>query len=712
MVALRPYQSDAIVAVERELASLRSTMIVMATGTGKTVVFAEFARRFVATGGRALIVAHRGELLDQAAAKLRDLGLRASIDRAGDVASTNAPVVIGSVQTLRGKRLERHAPDAFGMIVIDECFPAGTTIDGRPIESIRVGDLVSSFDGRSIVKRPVRRLFVSRPNAMVRITIAGRVVHATAGHPFLTSDGWIPAIDLHGRRVGVCAWMVDRGSDRHEDAQKLRLSELLQDRHRRADAEDRDRSGWSQPWPDPSQETGSQKGEASRWAWVDRVEVLQPTGDGTFGGVCPDGFVYNFEVEETHTYVANGFIVHNCHHAPAASYRRIVDRFPSAKVLGVTATPDRGDGGAMGKVFESVAFRYELRGAIGDGWLAPIVARRINVEGIDLRRVRMHHGDLDQSELSAAMTDERALHEVVAPLVEQAGDRLTIVFGVDVAHAHRLAEVINRHRPRSAMAVDGSAKPAERAAALAMFADGRVRFLVNCALFTEGFDEPSIACVAVARPTMSRALYCQMIGRGTRKHPGKADCLVLDFVGNSRHRLAGPEDALAGRDLTEAEKRAAAEMMADEQRELGAVLDHAADEARNVLSRRKIALLVHYRATEIDPYLGRLSVPDSPWAREPASSSQIDAIERAGLARPPEGLTKGEASAILGGIQAQRQLGSATVPQRRLLAKFKLDVGGMTFDRANELIAALKRGSWKPWSIQHEPEFSRRKAVP
>ncbi len=317
-VQLRPYQTAAVEAVEREFAAgKKRTLLVLPTGCGKTVVFSEVAAREVADGVRVLVLAHRAELLEQANNKLRAAGVHAEIEQGQRRASSRAPVVIASVQTLRGKRLERYARDAFGLIIVDEA-----------------------------------------------------------------------------------------------------------------------------------------------------------------------------------------------HHRIAKSYGAIADHFVTARELGVTATADRADGAGLGKVYESVAYTYEIRAAIRDGFLAPIRARRILVDGLDLSAVRTHHGDFDQGELAQVFVDEKALHGVVAPLIELVQRRRTLVFAVDVAHAHALADMINRYKPASAIAIDGSAKPAEREAAISLFRAGTFQFLVNCALLTEGFDAPSIECVALVRPTQSRALYC------------------------------------------------------------------------------------------------------------------------------------------------------------------------------------------------------------
>ena len=247
-------------------------------------------------------------------------------------------------------------------------------------------------------------------------------------------------------------------------------------------------------------------------------------------------------------------VVDEAHHATAKSYRNIIDHFGGARVLGVTATPDRGDKQGLKAVFESAAYVYEIRDAIRDGWLVPIVQRQVIVESLDLSKVAVRAGDFADGELEDQLCQERALHEVAVPTLEQSGSRPTVVFTAGVAQARALAEVLNRYRDGSAVALSGETHPEERRKSVEAFKAGAVQYLVNCALFLEGFDAPLCACVAMARPTKSRALYAQAIGRGTRIlglsleesiANGKRDLLVLDFVGNSStHSLVSVADVL------------------------------------------------------------------------------------------------------------------------------------------------------------------------
>lgn len=319
---LRPYQEEAVRAVLGALRDNPSTLLVLPTGCGKTITFAEITRRVVVNNARVLILAHRGELLTQAADKIQQYAgskIRCQVEQAGERASLKSDVVCASVQSMVG-RLSRWPSDHFKIVIIDEA-----------------------------------------------------------------------------------------------------------------------------------------------------------------------------------------------HHATATTYRKILAHFSGARVLGVTATPDRGDGVGLRNVFSTVAYEYGIQEAIKAGYLSPIRQKTIMVEGLDLRAVRRNRGDLSLADLEAQLMQDASLHGVVGPLLAERGDRPTILFATTVAHARALAELINQYVGGSkltAEAVDGTATQHERDRVVGSFVRGELPILVNCALFTEGFDAPPTACVAIARPTSSRALYC------------------------------------------------------------------------------------------------------------------------------------------------------------------------------------------------------------
>lgn len=256
-------------------------------------------------------------------------------------------------------------------------------------------------------------------------------------------------------------------------------------------------------------------------------------------------------------------IVDECHHAPAQGYRDILAHFACARVLGVTATADRMDGASLGNVFDVCAFRYGIAEAVRDGVLVPARGIQITVEGMDLSKVRQriavdvdasnvpgaerHVKDLHPKDLGRAAIAPEAVEGVVGPLLELAGERRTIVFAVDKKHARAIAKSICARHPGAARSVDSSMRSKDRAETIAAHARGEYQFLVNCMLLTEGYNDPAIECVAIARPTQSRVFYAQAVGRALRLFAGKTEGLLLDFVGVScAFKLVGPEDVLAG----------------------------------------------------------------------------------------------------------------------------------------------------------------------
>lgn len=233
------------------------------------------------------------------------------------------------------------------------------------------------------------------------------------------------------------------------------------------------------------------------------------------------------------------------HHTPAPTWKRIATHYRCPRV-GFTATADRADGKALGEVFDEIAYEMDMLTATETGLVVPLVQRIVTVDELDISRVKIRsaHGDLDQGELSNLLTKIKALQGVAVPLLDHAGTRRTLAFAVTIEHAVALAEQLNRIRPGAARATWG--EDPQRHEALAAFRRGDFQILVNVDLLREGFDDPEVSCVAMARPTASRLLYAQSVGRGTRLHASKSDCLVMDFVGNAeRHDLMTSFDLFA-----------------------------------------------------------------------------------------------------------------------------------------------------------------------
>ncbi|THA31765.1 DEAD/DEAH box helicase [Streptomyces sp. A1277] len=237
-------------------------------------------------------------------------------------------------------------------------------------------------------------------------------------------------------------------------------------------------------------------------------------------------------------------IVDECHHAAAATYRKVLDHFGAWRgvpVAGFTATMTRGDGG-LGEVWQDVVFTLDILEMIGDGYLCDVRGRRVTVAGLDLDAVKTRNGDLADGQLGQALDDSGAAATIAAAYTEHAADRPGVVFTPTVATAQSMAAAFTA-AGISAAPIWGDMPRDQRAQELARYKSGAVQVLTNCMVLTEGFDAPWTSCVVVARPTKSPGLYCQMVGRGLRLHDGKRDALVLDVVGAStRHKLASIVD--------------------------------------------------------------------------------------------------------------------------------------------------------------------------
>jgi ATP-dependent helicase IRC3 len=209
---------------------------------------------------------------------------------------------------------------------------------------------------------------------------------------------------------------------------------------------------------------------------------------------------------------------------------------PDKLLLGVTATPSRADAAGLEWTFEQVTYEKSLRYMIERGYLVPPVGYAVDT-GIDLDTVKVIGGDFQQKGLAAIVNTPERNAAIVRAWHEHAAGASTLVFGVDVQHAKDLAAMYAGHGI-TALALDGTSTPEDRAAGLERFRAGELRVLTNCGLFTEGTDLPMIGCVVMARPTKSATLFSQMIGRGLRLFAGKTRCVVIDGVDNStRHSL-------------------------------------------------------------------------------------------------------------------------------------------------------------------------------
>lgn len=511
---LRPYQQQARDRIHAEWdAGHTRTLLVLPTGTGKTIVFASVAADQVRAGDRVLILAHRGELLEQAADKLqRSTGLVSAVEKAESTCLDSwFRVVVGSVQTLqRTARLERFPQDYFGTIIIDEA-----------------------------------------------------------------------------------------------------------------------------------------------------------------------------------------------HHAITDGYRRILDYFSGAKVLGVTATPDRGDMRNLGEVFDSLAYEYKLTDAIKEGYLCKIMAQTIPLQ-LDITSVTMSGGDYAVGDLGTAL--DPYLEQIAAEMAVRCKDRKTVVFLPLIKTSQKFRDLLNAHGFRAAE-VNGQSE--DRREVLADFDAGKYNVLCNSMLLTEGWDCPSVNCVVVLRPTKVRSLYSQMVGRGTRLSPGKTDLLLLDFLWmTDRHELCRPADLVC-------EDRAVARQMTEHLAETGCpedIEEAAAQASEDVVAQREEALAKQLeeqrrkKAKLVDPLQYEMSiqaedlagyVPAFGWEAGPPSEQQTAALEKLGIL-PDAVESAGKAALLLDRLNKRRDEGLTTPKQIRCLEKYGFQhVGTWSFEAARHMIDRIAAQGWR-----------------
>ena len=511
---LRPYQQQARDRIHAEWdAGHTRTLLVLPTGTGKTIVFASVAADQVRAGDRVLILAHRGELLEQAADKLqRSTGLVSAVEKAESTCLDSwFRVVVGSVQTLqRTARLERFPHDYFGTIIIDEA-----------------------------------------------------------------------------------------------------------------------------------------------------------------------------------------------HHAITDGYRRILDYFSGAKVLGVTATPDRGDMRNLGEVFDSLAFEYKLTDAIKEGYLCKIMAQTIPLQ-LDITSVTMSGGDYAVGDLGTAL--DPYLEQIAAEMARRCKSRKTVVFLPLIKTSQKFRDLLNTYGFRAAE-VNGQSD--DRRQVLADFDAGKYNVLCNSMLLTEGWDCPSVDCVVVLRPTKVRSLYSQMVGRGTRLSPGKTDLLLLDFLWmTDRHELCRPADLVC-------EDRTVARQMTETLAESGCpedIEEAAAQASEDVVAQREEALAKQLeeqrrkKAKLVDPLQYEMSiqaedlagyVPTFGWEAGPPSEQQTAALEKLGIL-PDAVESAGKAALLLDRLNKRRDEGLTTPKQIRCLEKYGFQhVGTWSFEAARHMIDRIAAQGWR-----------------
>ena len=407
-------------------------------------------------------------------------------------------------------------------------------------------------------------------------------------------------------------------------------------------------------------------------------------------------------------------VIDEAHHVLSDGYQRVLEHFSSAQVLGVTATPDRGDMRNLGSVFESLAYEYTLPRAIREGYLSPIKAQTIPLD-LDLRNVGVSGGDFKAGELGSAL--DPYLEQIAEEMAAVCMERKTVVFLPLIQTSRKFRDILNQ---RGFRAAEVNGESADRAEVLAAFDRGEYNVLCNSMLLTEGWDCPSVDCIVVLRPTKVRSLYCQMIGRGTRLHPGKEYLLVLDFLWHTeRHELCRPACLIAGSDevarkmtenleaagepvdLEAAEEQAQSDVVAQREEALARQLSEMRGRKRKLVDPLQFEMSI--QAEDLAGY-----VPAFGWECAPPSEKQVQALEKQGIF-PDEIENAGKAALLLNKLALRRAEGLTTPKQIRFLeGRGFRHVGTWSFDSARKLIDRIAASGWRvPRDITpatYEPE--------
>jgi len=615
-LTLRPYQSDILDAVRRSFATgHRAPLVQSACGSGKTAMFAYMAQSSQRRGKTIWFLVHRRELMDQTIATFERFNIPLDTIR------------IGMVGTVANHPERWPRPD---FIIFDECFPAGTVVDNRAIETINTGDTVSSYNHNTeTVERRIATHIFKKPVPDRLVRINGSLV-CTPNHPIYIAErgDYIAAENLiHGnsmlRRVreadtvGRTAKMEARSVPQersdillngmlkrvlpqkikpsnernkqvdgksqlgaHEGAESDGASrrsgkgisdnetEWLQTAHTRRERSrihkapngaidgiignkpfgrvycenayaatesmevsdalqtgcgypaeddcDRDRRRLSQV----TERTGGGRKENAVFeiVRVESVEVLERGRNNEFERLCPDGYVYNLEVEGNNNYFADGYLVHNCHHSSAATWQKIIQAFPDAYITGLTATPCRLDGKPLGEVYDDLIVGISTRELIDLGYLAPY--RYFAPTVADLSALKRRGRDYDAAQAAQLLSERAVFGDVIKHYREYADGLQAICYCSTVKHSEQTASAFC-DEGIEAVSFDGTTPDAVRRGIISRFRNGDIKVLCNCMLISEGLDISGVHCCMLLRPTMSLSLFIQMSMRCMRPDQGK-----------------------------------------------------------------------------------------------------------------------------------------------------------------------------------------------
>lgn len=389
-------------------------------------------------------------------------------------------------------------------------------------------------------------------------------------------------------------------------------------------------------------------------------------------------------------------VTDEAHHGPAKSYQNIYEHFTSPH-LGVTATADRADRKTLGHIYNSIAYEYTIADAIEDGWLVPIKGKRVTDFDIDLSELRIARGDYQDGDL------ERIIAQYIAPISKAAAEetkgRKTLLFLPTVAASELTAEALRAHGV-AAEAISGQDSREEQRRKRLAFKKGEITHLASCNLLLEGYDEPSIEAIVMLRPTTSRGLYTQAIGRGTRLHPGKEDLLLVEFTYNSAHHsLVRPYDLMAKAGFEDRVREKAAAAYDGSPQDILEALKAASAVAHDFETLIQDAIVRDYEWAEFNPLAiaeacgvdinDEFTLEDD----RPCSFRQAELLTRYGV--QTDGLSVRQASKMIdmffnNGWKPYK--GPCTPAQAFFLKKRGVDPRGMMKAQASILIDTIKNG--------------------
>lgn len=394
-------------------------------------------------------------------------------------------------------------------------------------------------------------------------------------------------------------------------------------------------------------------------------------------------------------------VIDEAHHAISDGYQRVLHHFENANVLGVTATPDRGDMRNLGSYFESLAYEYGLAEAIKSGYLSPIKALTIPLK-LDLSNVKQQAGDFSTKDLGTAL--DPYLEQIAEEMKKQCFDRKTVVFLPLVKTSQKFRDILNKHGFKAA---EVNGESGDREQVLRDYEEGKYNVLCNSMLLTEGWDCPSVDCVIVLRPTKVRALYSQMVGRGTRLAPGKKELLLLDFLWHTeRHELCHPANLIATDetvakkmtenieelgtpiDLEQAEQQAKEDVALEREESLAKQLSEMKRRKRKLVDPLQFEMSI--QASDLTDY-----VPSFGWQMSPPTDKQVKALEKWGIF-PDEIENAGKAEMLINRLVKRRDAGLSTPKQIRFLENRGFQhVGTWQFEAATKLINRIAANGWR-----------------